>query len=178
MPLEISVVTSEQYDDITERFVYEKKQVLLEHSLYTISKWEEKWKKPFLVKDSKMTPEEMMDYIRCMVVREEDFPFIEVLSKKNILKIGEYINDKATATTVKKSGKPSRNSIITSEVIYSKMVLMGIPLEVEHWHLNRLLTLLQVIDAKASPKKMTKREIMERNMRENKRRKAALGIKE
>ena len=125
-----------------------------------------------------MTPEEMLDYIRCMVVRKEDLSLVEVLSEKNVLEIGEYINDKATATTITNhSPKSRKHPVVTSEVIYSKMVLCQIPFEAEHWHFNRLLMLLQVIDAKSNPKKMTKQEINARNRELNKQRIEELRMK-
>ena len=42
----------------------------LEHSLVSISKWESKWKKPFLTMEEK-TPAEFIDYIRCMTINQD-----------------------------------------------------------------------------------------------------------
>ena len=70
-----------------------------------------------------------------------------------------------TATTFPndKQQKPNRE-IITAEIIYYWMISFNIPLECQKWHLNRLLTLIRVMDVKNRPaKNMGKREIMSRN---------------
>lgn len=175
--LELRLRLEEQYDQIQEKFVYDTKSVLLEHSLYTISKWESIWKKPFLKKGYKMTPEEMLSYIVCMMQNGEDQIYLNKFSEEDILKIGEYIKDKQTATTVNSIQKTNGNAIVTSEVIYSKMVFAGVPFECQYWHLNRLLTLLEVIDAKANPKKMSKKETMDKYRELNRQRKQALKTK-
>ena len=66
--LQIKVPGKETWDEKTEEFVSCPDTVLsLEHSLISISKWESKWHMPFLGKDQK-TPEQIMDYIRCMTI--------------------------------------------------------------------------------------------------------------
>ena len=68
--LEIYVEESEQYDDIKNEFITVKPQVLkLEHSLVSISKWESNWHKSFL-SDNNKSPEEVIDYIRCMTINQ------------------------------------------------------------------------------------------------------------
>lgn len=48
--LELVVPKSEQYDDDSGCFITTKEQTLrLEHSLVSLSKWEAKWHKPYLV---------------------------------------------------------------------------------------------------------------------------------
>ena len=67
-----SAQVGEQYDEFKEEFIpiMTKRQTLqLEHSLVSLSKWEAKWRKPFLSKDQK-TPEEFMDYVRCMTLTQ------------------------------------------------------------------------------------------------------------
>ena len=70
-----------------------------------------------------------------------------------------------TATTVPENKKiGGRKEIVTSELIYYWMIESGIPFECPYWHLNRLMTLIQVCNVKnAPPKKMSKRSIMSRN---------------
>ena len=62
--LRIIIPSTEMWDEVNEKFVDSKEQVLqLEHSLVSLSKWESKWCKPFLSKENK-TFEETIDYIR------------------------------------------------------------------------------------------------------------------
>ena len=62
------VPACEFYDESTEEFIEVKEQTLLmEHSLISISKWEAKWKKPYLSEQKKTVPE-IYDYFRCMTV--------------------------------------------------------------------------------------------------------------
>ena len=66
----------------------------------------------------------------------------------------------------KKKGPRKKNSaIITAELIYYWMIAMQIPIEFEKWHLNKLITLIRVCEAKnSSPnKKRSSSEIMRSN---------------
>ena len=87
------------------------------------------------------------------------------LSKDNLTKIQEYIDDPMTATTVNNQPSgPLNREIITAELIYYWMIAYNIPVEFEKWHLNKLLTLINVCSAKNSkPKKMSRKAIMSRN---------------
>lgn len=179
--LTIVVPEAELFDEYSQEFVYTKKQVLkLEHSLVSLSKWEAKWKKPFLG-DSKKTPEEMLDYIRCMTITQNVDPVIYMnLDVKSIKRINEYIDDKMTATTFSdNTPRVSSREQVTSELIYYWMVNFNIPFECEKWHLNRLLTLIQVCSVKASDsgKRMNTKEILKQNNELNALRRKQLGSK-
>lgn len=177
--LRITVPAMEYFDEQKSEFVYRKEQTLqLEHSLVSLSKWESKWKKPFLGKEEK-TPEETLDYVRCMTITQNVNPEVYTrLTNANIGEINEYIGDSMTATTFRDcGGRPSRE-IITSELIYYWMIVNNIPPEYQKWHLNRLLTLIRVCTIKNSPpKKRSKNEIMRENAALNAARRAKLGTK-
>lgn len=162
---EITIPESDYYDEARERFVTSKRQTLkLEHSLVSLSKWESKWKKPFL-SDKPKTWEETIDYVRCMTITQNVNPdAYYAIDESGLKKIQEYINDSMTATWFRKdSNRPSRR-IITSEVIYSQMITLGIPVDFEKWHLNRLMTLIRVCSEENAPKKkMGKKEILQQN---------------
>lgn len=147
--LQVTIPKKELWDNEKEEFVYFKGQTIaLEHSLVAISKWESKWQKPFLVKDRKTT-EELLDYVRCMTITQNVDPLCyAALTNKNVEDIVAYIDSPMTATTFSdKNKKPPRRRIITSELIYYWMIEAGIPFECQKWHINRLLTLIQVCGA-------------------------------
>lgn len=151
----------EMFDEQTQSFFTLKGQTLqLEHSLVSLSKWESKWCKPFLSKESK-TLDETKDYIRCMTITQNVDPEIyNRLSNSNIEAINKYIDAPMTATTFNNRNQSSNKEIITSELIYYWMISFNIPMECQKWHLNRLLTLIRVCNIKNSPpKKMGKRDI-------------------
>lgn len=177
MPLTIYVEGGELYNEKTNEFVACKPQVLrLEHSLVSLSKWEQKWHKPFLVKTEK-TNEEVLDYIRCMTLDSNiDASIYSFLSKENYEQIDAYIQDPMTATTIGNDPNEKKNNkIVTNEVIYYWMCELNIPPEYAKWHLNRLLTLIQVASIeKAPPKKMSKREALNRTQSINAARRAKL----
>lgn len=178
--LEIKIPATEQWDELKQEFVYTKEQTLrLEHSLVSLSKWESKWCKPFLSKQDKTT-EEIIDYIKCMNTTQNVDPNIfRCLSNDNMLSIKQYIEAPMTATTfAKDTNKKPNREIVTSELIYYWMIALNIPFECQKWHLNRLLTLIQVCNIKNQPpKKMSKKDIMSRNAALNAARRQQLNTK-
>ena len=181
--LQITIPEREFFDSEKQEFVYLKEQKLvLEHSLISISKWESKWKKPFLNKEQK-TVEESRDYVRCMTLNKDVDPTVyTTLSNDVFAKINAYIEDGMTATWFNEQNAKNmlgRNSgtAITSEIIYNWMVSFQIPFEpCEKWHLNRLLTLIKVCELKNAPKKKMKRkDIYARNAALNAARKKQFG---
>lgn len=176
--LNIRIKPIELFDDDKQEFInIEEQDVLLEHSLVSISKWESKWHKPFI--SSSKTNEELIDYIRCMIISDNnDKNIYKYLSNENLNEINEYISDSMTATTFFEQNNNSRKEIITSELIYFWMVSFNIPIQCENWHLNRLLTLIRICSIKNTPaKKMSKNEIMSRNAQLNAMRKQTLHTK-
>ena len=161
-------LTDEIWDEEKQEFVEPKVQTLqLEHSLVSLSKWESKWHKPFLTQDKK-TLEETIDYIRCMTITQNVPPSVyDKVTDDVINKVNEYIENPMTATwfnNPKGSKGKKNNEQITNELIYYWMTTCHIPFECQKWHLNRLLTLIQICDIKNRPNdKMTKKEIRESN---------------
>lgn len=164
--LQITIPETELWDESKQEFVYTKKQTLqLEHSLVSLSKWESKWHKAFLTKEVK-TREETLDYIKCMTITQNVKPeTYNYISDKLIDQINSYIENPMTATVIskRKNGGPNRE-VVTSELIYYWMISLNIPSEYQKWHLNRLLTLIEVCNIKSTPpKKMGKKALMSRN---------------
>lgn len=178
--LQITIPAREMWDEQNNEFVYTNEQTLqLEHSLISLSKWESKWNKPFLSKESK-TYEEVLDYVKCMTLTQKVSPEIYAnLTDENMRDIQRYIEAPMTATTFSEEKNTKGNrEIVTSELIYYWMIALGIPLECEKWHLNRLLTLVRVCNIKNSPpKKMGKNAIMSQNASLNAARRKRLNSK-
>lgn len=177
--LRITIPACEAFDEIKEEFIYTKEQIIqLEHSLVSLSKWESKWRKPFLTKENK-TDEEMIDYVRCMTITQNvDDNVYNFLSDENIAEIRKYIEEDMTATTFSDEKKVFNKNIITAEIIYYWMIALNIPFECQKWHLNRLLTLINVCNIKNSPpKKMSRKELIQRNHALNAARKRSLRTK-
>ena len=161
--LKLTIPAVELWDEVKEEFVIaEKEQTLtLEHSLVSLSKWESKWCKPFLSKEDK-THEETIDYIKCMTITQNiDESIYDRLTSSNIEAVMDYISAPMTATTFSGQTKKGGREIVTSEIIYCSMIALNIPMECQKWHLNKLLTLIRVCDIKNTPpKKMSKREVI------------------
>lgn len=162
--LELTIPAIDLYDEASESFITTEEQTLkLEHSLVSLAKWESKWCKPFLSKKG-MTPEETIDYVKCMTLSKNVDPMVyNLLTNEHIAKIREYIEAPMTATWFRndKSGRSSQEQV-TAELIYYWMIALNIPFDpCQKWHLNRLLTLVKVCNLKNQPsKKMSKRESM------------------
>lgn len=180
--LQIDVPSTELFDEVTETFITTKDtRLCLEHSLISISKWESRWCKPFLPtdKNSKLTNAEFLDYVKCMTLNKNvPKEVYSALTYSNIKAINDYIESPMTATTVTDNRNgPFKKEVVTSELIYYWMVAYQIPFECEKWHINRLIMLIKVCNAKNNPKKMSKREIFNQNRALNAARKKALHTK-
>lgn len=157
MPKTITIPAIDLFDDNRNKFVKTvEMEIEIEHSLVSLSKWEQKWKIPFL-SNKGITEEHTIDYIRCMCltpgVPAEMFNAI-AYSPNVIKEVNDYIFDSMTATWFNEIGpKKSSSESITSEVIYYWLVALTIPFETQYWHLNRLLTLVKVTNIKNDPKK-------------------------
>ena len=177
--LTITIPASEYYNQAEDKFysLGKPQTITMEHSLVSISKWEAIWHKPFL-SESKKTLEESISYARCMTLTQNVKPEVyNFLSKENFKEINAYIEDPMTASTVSETKKGGhQKEIVTSELIYYWMIALNIPMKCEKWHLNRLLMLVRICEAKQEPaKKMSKSEIMRNNRALNAARRKASG---
>ena len=184
--LRITVPAREFFDEERQEFVEVKEHTLtMEHSLISISKWEAKWKKPYFQNDKEhpRTVEETIDYLRCMTITPSNVDSIvyRAMTKENIEAISDYINDSMTATTITRNVTSShaRKQVVTSELIYYWMIAQNVPTEYEKWHINRLLTLIEVCSIKndPKPKKMNRAAIARQNKALNAARRAKYGTK-
>lgn len=174
--LQVEIPDAETWSPVTNEFsVVKGGSVTLEHSLLSISKWEAKHHKYFL-NNRELTADELLDYIRCMAVKGNvsDFAY-ENLPANEIQRIKDYMNDPMTATWFGKNNQGSprpylRGRIITSELVYYYMIQYDIPIQCEKWHINRLLTLIQVCQAEQNPTKLTGKALAERNTKLNEER--------
>jgi len=177
--LTITVVLAEHFNQETNEFSIESFQLELEHSLFSLSKWESEFEKPFLGTDQK-TPEEVLAYFKFMTLTSNVAPEVfDKLSESNIVEINNYVDKKMTATWFREipSG-PKAREIITAELVYYWMSQFGIPWEAQYWHLNKLFTLIRVFNEKqAKPKKMSRQDIIARNRQLNEQRRAQLNTK-
>lgn len=165
--LQITIPETEMFDEARQEFVYVSKPVTLtlEHSLVSISKWESKWKKPYIGNNEKSV-EETIDYIRCMTITQNVDPNVYyALTEQNFKDIEEYIKDPHTATTITERGRANKvgknGEGITSELVYYWMCAYQIPFEAQKWHFNRLMMLIRIAGIKNNPdKKMSRKDAM------------------
>lgn len=173
MPLPVVIPECELFDPKTEEFYTTKEtSLLLEHSLISISKWEEKWHVPFIEgpdpRSKEKTEAMWQDYFRCMVISPKNVdPMVfraMPLAVRN--EIVAYINEQRTASSVKKpEGPKGPSEQITSELIYFWMIHYSIPAEYDKWHLSRLIMLIRIAQAKlAAPDTKGKKSKAERSL--------------
>ena len=165
LPEQEICVESKDSSAVADLYKCPEMEVVLEHSLYTISLWESQKHKAFL-KEEKLTNQDFVDYIRCMIVSPDNISepdFIRLTrDPRNRKLIDEYIHDKKSATCFfdgvsDKEEKHSKSESSTAEVLYYSIFSLRIPIDVEHWHLNKLLALLKVFDIKNPYKNQKKR---------------------
>jgi hypothetical protein len=166
--LTLAIAEQEFYDARKEIFITSKAMTIqLEHSLISMSKWEAIWCKPFIPVKGKAegitNHAEELSYIECMIIGRIPKHLPTVIYQQHGEEIRDYISNPRTATTIYRHDNSQGSGIvITTELIYYWMVRFGIPSEYEKWHINRLLTLIDICNLKekegAGKNKMTPKE--------------------
>ena len=181
--IEVVVPDIEAWDSEKEEFINVKGGTIrMKHSLLSISKWEMTWKKPFLKPGYVMTPEETLDYYKCMTITQNVNPDIyRFIPEKEKIRINKYIETPMSAYMPKdRQKKGGARKTFVSENIYYWMTAANIPQAYEKWHLSRLLNLLEIAADENDPKrskKMTPGEIYRQNTDLNQLRRKALGTR-
>lgn len=137
-----------------------------EHSLLSLSKWEDKTGKAFL-SNSQKSPEEMLTYYQLMLTSPEQDPdLVLALNSEQHKELTNYINSTPGATSFppKVSGTKGSTEVLTAEIIYSQMTMLRIPWEAKYWHVNKLLVTIAWIAYKQTPddKKKDRKSVRER----------------
>lgn len=161
MPIVIEIEGRPLFDQRTQTFLPRAKsrRIRLEHSLISISKWEEETKRKYFSKlEGPKTAEDMLFYIKCMSL---DGPIednlLRCISQQQLNKVTAYVNASRTATTIIDHGDKNSGEVLTSEIIYYYMAAFRLPSYTEKWHLSRLLTLIRVASDKQSQGSKDKR---------------------
>lgn len=188
--LYLTVPKGEKWIESEQRFIETDRdyKLVLEHSLLSMFKWEEKFKKPFLSTEVR-TIEETQFYIKCMTINQSIPDIVyQIMPDEMIEEINEYITDSKTATVIKEQRREGQSGglkiggpTVTSEHIYSLMISYNIPVEFDRWHFSRLKALIELLhkqqedsDPTKKKRKLTSAEIMARNNALNAKRRAKL----
>lgn len=152
MFLALFLPAEERFNEHDNSFTdFPEERVLLLHSLKSVSLWECKYKRSFL-ESPPSTPDEVMYYIQCMSDRELGDTFFKRYDADMQKQVIDYISDQKTATHLLEHSNNNQGSsdTLTSELLYYAMFQNNIPIDVEEWHLSRLLALLRIFSAKNS----------------------------
>ena len=151
--LDLYVPGKEFWNSELQEFIYTKDITLhLKHSLVSLTRWEQHYKRRFL-DDGPKNEEEYRFYIQCMTLNKDVDPLIyTVLQEDDIKKVTDYLHDSMTATTLPKQNNNRSNSEkLSSELIYYYMSALNIPFECEKWFLNNLIILISIASIKNNP---------------------------
>lgn len=131
----------------------------IEHSLDAISKWESKYKKPYL-EQKQLTVDEFLYYVDCMILNKDELPdnVCDYLTKENGEQIQQFIEDVPSATVIKRNmDSKTKKRFTTSELIYAYMAQARIPFTADKWNIYRLLKVLEIISIDSQPPKKVPR---------------------
>lgn len=149
-----------------------------EHSLRSLSKWEEETKKAFFGPQEKQ-PSDMIRYFKYMLRTPDVDPnVIYFCSPEQLEALRNYIDESRTASSVPQETKSQYNpEVTTSELIYFWMTALKINWEAQDWHLSRLMMLIEITSYKQQPPKKRKEAEITKDWAEiNERQKKLLGI--
>lgn len=178
--LELTIVVSDdEFDEAKQEFIEpETITIELEHSLASLSKWEEIWEIPLLSSIDK-TDEQNLSYIKCMCLTPDVPPEVfQKLDETHQTQISDYLEKKHTATWFSKDmPSPKSGETITAELIYFWVSSFQIDWEAQYWNLDKLLTLIKVFSVKQDnkPMRQSQRSRQEEISRINNQRRAELG---
>ena len=151
--LDLYIPGKEFWNSELQEFIYTKDITLhLKHSLVSLTRWEQHYKRRFL-DDGPKNEEEYRFYIQCMTLNKDVDPLVyTVLPEDDIKKVTDYLHDSMTATTLPKQNNNRSNSEkLSSELIYYYMSALNIPFECEKWFLNNLIILISIASIKNNP---------------------------
>ena len=168
----------EAFDETTEEIIEtDSVELNFEHSLKSISIWEAKYKRSFLM-NGPSEELETLDYLSMMCTNADISPIYLKMHPEIIIGLDEYIKDPHTATVVKTDNSSTNNMVMTSEVIYAYMANGQIPFSCDEWNINNLLKVISVLGALNGPKKSkSMTDIYEENRRLNQESRAKLKSK-
>lgn len=174
--LELEIGKGEGFNEETNEFFDTPGHLVrFNHCLRAISKWESKYKVPFLREKPLKTGEQMLDYFQMMCLDQFD---TAELTQSDIEAIVNYMNDDHSATTIASKDDRPNNTIVTSELLYGYLVKANVPWEVQDWQFNRLMKLMAVLGELGGEKrKMSAAEIREQNRKINEARRKELNTK-
>lgn len=132
-------------------------QLEFEHSLRSLSKWEQETGKCFLSKTQK-SRQEMNRYYQLMLTSPEQDPdLVILLNNDQIKELTDYMNSTPGATgappRVDDGKKHRMDEEFTAEIIYAQMTMLRVDWQAQDWHVNRLLTMIGWIAYKQTPEK-------------------------
>ena len=151
--LDLYVPGKEFWNSELQEFIYTKDITLhLKHSLISLTRWEQHYKRRFL-DDGPKNEEEYRFYIQCMTLNKDVDPLVyTVLQEDDIKKVTDYLHDSMTATILpKQNDKSNKGERLSSELIYYYMSALNIPFECEKWFLNNLIILISIASIKNNP---------------------------
>lgn len=135
-----------------------ERKLRLEHSLSSMSKWEEKWEIPFLSK-TRRTPQQLLSYVESMSLEPIDEYTLAAITKKQFEEINDYLSSKRSATWFSDEGSEKSNgTVVTSELIYYWMTAFGIPFECDKWPIQRLMNLIKIAQIKTEQQNPNKKK--------------------